>query len=432
MGYRKLTDAERAERRQADRDRLEQAARALLSSEGWRRWVKVRSTNGLSRYSFGNQLLIAMQRPDASYVAGFRAFLELNRCVRKGERAIRILAPMSLRDRESQKAGGETTAEDREQRRTVFRAVPVFDVSQTNPLPHVEPVLLAPPCQPIEGDSHAHLLEQLRGLAGELGYSVTPRPLDGSADGWCDSRKREIVINTELPGNAQLRVLVHEIAHALGVGYKDYGRERAEVLVDTVTYIVCGSVGLDVSGSSVPYVAGWGEGGELDAIRAYAQTIDEIARRIEGSIRWPIHMAGPEKRLRHERDPAIHACANRPGRGRFALRPFGKRGRAMADQRCGEWRAWLDRMPGNGATLHVTCTCSFPTTGYSVALERREPQGINERDLLLELHVHEPSGMVSEIVTEVDGRYSERTDTGYDTVSVVPEGPTAIPVEIVT
>jgi hypothetical protein len=74
MGYRKLTDAERAESREADRDRLEHAARALLSSEGWRRWVKVRSTNGLARYSFGNQLLIAMQRPDASYVAGFRAF----------------------------------------------------------------------------------------------------------------------------------------------------------------------------------------------------------------------------------------------------------------------------------------------------------------------------------------------------------------------
>jgi hypothetical protein len=78
MGYRKLSDAERAERHQADRDRLEHAARALLSSDGWQRWVEVRSTNGLARYSFGNQLLIAMQRPDASYVAGFRAFLDLS------------------------------------------------------------------------------------------------------------------------------------------------------------------------------------------------------------------------------------------------------------------------------------------------------------------------------------------------------------------
>src|ERR1039457_6382615 len=113
MAYRKFTEAERAERRQADRDRLEQAARALLSSEGWQRWVRVRSTNGLSRYSFHNQLLIAMQRPDASYVAGFRAFLDLNRCVRKGERAIRILAPMSVRTRNN----GAATARGQGRRR---------------------------------------------------------------------------------------------------------------------------------------------------------------------------------------------------------------------------------------------------------------------------------------------------------------------------
>jgi hypothetical protein len=285
MAYRKLTDDERAERRQADRERLEQAARALLSSEGWRRWVKVRSTNGLARYSFGNQLLIALQRPDATYVAGFRAFLELNRCVRKGERAIRILAPMSVRARTSDAADQQAEGECEQPRRTVFRAVSVFDVSQTEVLSGTEPVPLEPPCQPVDGDTHAHLLAPLQQLACQLGYSVTRRRLDGSADGWCDVANRQIVVNWELPSNAQVRVLVHEIAHALGVGYREYGRRRAEVLVDTVTYIVCGSVGLDTSGSSVPYVAGWGESGELDAIRGYAETIDEIARRIEERLR---------------------------------------------------------------------------------------------------------------------------------------------------
>jgi len=285
MGYRKLSDAERAERRQADRNRLEQAARALLTSEGWQRWVNVRSTNGLARYSFGNQLLIAMQRSDASYVAGFRAFLGLNRCVRKGERAIRILAPMSVSDREGDAREGERTREGEQTRRTVFRAVSVFDVSQTDPLPGKEPVPLESPLQPIHGDSHAQLLTPLEQLAAELGYSVDRRPLGGPADGWCDSRKHEIVVNDELSANAQVRVLVHEIAHALGVGYGEYGRRRAEVLVDTVTYVVCGAVGLDTSVSSVPYVAGWGESGELDAIRGYAETIDKIARRIEDHLR---------------------------------------------------------------------------------------------------------------------------------------------------
>jgi antirestriction protein ArdC len=283
MGHRKLTEVERAERRQADRDRLERAARALLSSEGWQRWVKVRSTNGLARYSFGNQLLIAMQRPDATYVAGFRAFLDLNRCVRKGERAIRILAPMSIRDR-------STKAEERAHasesgRRTVFRAVSVFDVAQTDPLPGAEPVPLEPPAQPVDGDSHAHLLEPLTVLAGELGYTVSRESLRGSADGWCDARSKRIVTNSLLPANGQVRVLVHEIAHALGIGYSDFGRRQAEVLVDTVTHIVCSSVGLDTSGSSVPYIAGWSEDGELDAIRAYAETIDTVARRIEDWLR---------------------------------------------------------------------------------------------------------------------------------------------------
>jgi hypothetical protein len=287
MASRKITEAERAERRTQDRERLEHAVRALLSSEGWKRWVAVRSTNGLARYSFTNQILIATQRPDASYVAGFRAFLTLNRCVRKGERAIRIFAPMNIHARETDGAAEQTEAEgDGEQRpRIVFRSVPVFDVSQTDPLPGTEPVPLHFPQQPITGSSHAHLLPALTQLASELGYAVARRPLDGPAEGWCDSRKHEIVVNELLPANAQVRVLVHEIAHALGIGYHDYGRRRAEVLVDTVTYIVCGSVGLDTSSSSVPYIAGWGEQGELDAIRSYAQTIDKLARRIEDSLK---------------------------------------------------------------------------------------------------------------------------------------------------
>lgn len=280
---RPLSEQERAERRKADRERLEQATRALLSSEGWQRWVRVRSSNGLARYSFGNQLLIALQRPDARYVAGFRAFLELNRCVRKGEKAIRILAPMSVRRENAAQA--EATDEGGESRRTVFRAVAVFDVAQTEPLPGTDLVPLDPPSQPISGDSHSHLLAPLQQLAGELHFTVEHRPLDGSADGWCDQSKRQLVVNSNLPANARVRVLVHELAHALGVGYAEHGRRRAEVIVDTATYVVCGSLGLDTSGSSVPYVAGWGEDGSLDAIRSCAQTIDQIARRIEDALR---------------------------------------------------------------------------------------------------------------------------------------------------
>ena len=93
----------------------------------------------------------------------------------------------------------------------------------------------------------------------------------------------------------------HELAHAHGVGYEQYGRQQAEVLVDCVTYCVLGSVRLDVGGESIPYIAGWGEDGALDAIRDYAQTIDTIARRIEGAL-------DPASTTRTENEPLADAA----------------------------------------------------------------------------------------------------------------------------
>jgi hypothetical protein len=290
---RHLNQADNVTRRRQDRERLEHAVRELLTSEGWQRWVRVRSTNGLARYSLSNQLLISLQRPDATFVAGFRAFLNLNRCVRRGEQAIRILAPMPLK-------GSDTGVPGDTDVRLTFRAVPVFDVEQTDPIPDRDPVPIRAPSQPVAGESHAYLLEPLEQLATELGYHVRCVPLDGSVDGWCDSHRREVVVNDSLPANGQVRVLVHELAHALGVGYGEYGRRRAEVLVDTITYVVCGSVGLDVSGDSVPYIAGWGEDGSLDAVRVYAETIDAIARRIEGALAERAPGGNEVERSEHE------------------------------------------------------------------------------------------------------------------------------------
>lgn len=279
---RRLTDDERAQRRAHDRERLEQAARELLSSDGWRRWIEIRAHNGLARYSLNNQLLIALQAPDARFVAGFHAWKGLGRRVSKGQRGIRILAPMPIRDRGED--DDPSDGKDQKAARTLFKSVAVFDIAQTEPLPGHKPIALEPPREPITGDSHAHLLAPLEQLTGELGYQVEQRRLDGAADGWCDPEGRQIVVNAALPANARVRVLVHELAHALGIGYADRGRARAEVMVDCVTYVVLGSVGLDVSGETVPYVAGWGEDGGLDAIRTDAESIDHVAKRIESAL----------------------------------------------------------------------------------------------------------------------------------------------------
>jgi hypothetical protein len=150
-------------------------------------------------------------------------------------------------------AHGEETGE----RCVFFRTAFVFEPSQTEPLPGVEPVPLAPPSQPLIGDSHGHLLEALEEFARSLGYSVSYEEIPGSARGWSDAKGRRIVVDADAPANGRLRTLVHECAHALGIDYERYSREQAEVIVDTVTYVVCAGVGLAVDDESIPYVAGW-------------------------------------------------------------------------------------------------------------------------------------------------------------------------------
>jgi antirestriction protein ArdC len=255
------------DKRSEQREQVERAVRELLTSEGWRQWAETRAT--FHRYSMGNCLLIAQQAPQATQVAGFRAWQSLDRQVRKGERSIRIMAPMSVKERDE--SGGETG-----ERVTFFRAVPVFDIAQTDgePLPEV-------PREPITGDSHDHYLEPLTAHARSLGFTVEREPLE-HAGGYCDAKAQRIVLSTALASaNAQVRVLVHELAHAHGVNYKDYSREDAEVVVETAAVIVCGSLGLDTSGESIPYIAGWGETDDLAAIRKHAETVDEIARALE-------------------------------------------------------------------------------------------------------------------------------------------------------
>jgi antirestriction protein ArdC len=270
MSSESLTDSERAEYRDAKRAEqralVEASCRELLSSEGWRRFAETRAV--FHRYSFGNCALIALQMPAASQVAGFKAWQGLGRQVRKGERSIRILAPMVVKEHDAQ---GVETGETF----TLFRAVPVFDISQTDgePLPQA-------PREPITGDTHADYIARLEHYAQHLGYTVAREALE-SASGYCDHTRKRIVVSTNVSAaNAIVRVLVHELSHALGVGYAEYGREVAEVIVETATVIVCGSIGLDTSGESIPYITGWGEQ-DLDAIKRHAAKVDEIARALE-------------------------------------------------------------------------------------------------------------------------------------------------------
>jgi hypothetical protein len=273
-----LTDAQHEQRRAADRERLKQAAEQLLTSEGWQRWVRLRSRAGLARLSLSNQLLVALAKPNATFVAGFKAWLQLGYCVRRGEKAIRIIAPMPIKERD--RATGEETGGTI----TLFKTVFVFDAQQVAPLPSGEPTPLQPPSQPLTGDSHAHLIAPAVAFAESLGFTVSFEPIPGRAGGWCDPKQRKIVVDSGVAPNARLRTLVHEAIHALGVDYQQYPRAQAEVIADITTLIVLGALGLDVSGEAVPYVAGWGEDGALEAVTQFAALIDTLVRRVEAAL----------------------------------------------------------------------------------------------------------------------------------------------------
>ncbi len=274
----RLTPKQRDERRRQQLEQLRQATSALLTSEGWQRWLRTRAR--FHRYSLRNTLLIAFQCPHATHVAGFRKWLELGRCVRKGEQAIRIFAPVRYRRRvDDEPSDGEHMPEHV----VGFKLACVFDVSQTDPLLGIEPAVLDPPGQPVSGDSHEHLLAPLEEHAASLGYTVAYQPLDRRA-GYCSAREARIVVDATLPANGKMATLVHELAHAHGIDYQRFSRAEAELIVESVACIVCAGAGLDTSSESVPYLAAWHPDQAAERIQLLAGTIDEIARTIERAL----------------------------------------------------------------------------------------------------------------------------------------------------
>ena len=178
------------------------------------------------------------------------------------------------------------TCYGQQQRRTFFRVVYVWDVSQTKPLPGQQPAPLAPPArQQLTGDSHAGLRKPLTELAAKLGYHVDYRPL-GGPDGLCRYSDQTISIDEQLAANAQAAALVHELGHALL--YADPGRPTdprvEELVVESGTYITLAAAGLDTASDSVPYIAGRQGAATLEALQCAAEVIDRLARRIEPAV----------------------------------------------------------------------------------------------------------------------------------------------------
>jgi antirestriction protein ArdC len=285
---RQCSEEERAERRARERERMQAAVEELRSSDGWQAWLTTRSR--FHRYSLGNQLLIASQRDGqpTRKVAGFRKWLELGYCVRKGEHALYIYAPCppSKKDIEEARERGE------EPRRTFFKMTPVFADEQVDPLPPpAEPQPLDPPVAELEGDELAPAWESLVRLAESIGSSVklAQGAEMGDAHGFYEPVTKRIVIAGAFVENAQVKTLVHELAHALVRADRQdddptltYAQE--EFVVESIAYSVTGTLGFDTSGYSVGYLTAWSTNTELEILEQTAKLINRLASRIEDAI----------------------------------------------------------------------------------------------------------------------------------------------------
>lgn len=282
---RNLTDEERAERRAQDREFAERAVEALRSSEGWQRWLNARGT--FHRYSLRNSILIAMQCPQAKLVAGFRRWLSLGYCVRKGEKAIHIWQPVPP-SKQALAAWRKAGSDPDDKPRTHFKLGPVFDRSQVDALPEpAQPAPLDPPIRDVGGDELAPTWMPLVALGEQIGSTVALAAIDG--DGAYTHATRAITINAQLSVNQQVLALCHELAHALVRADRqdadptlDYAGE--EWAAECVAFVVCRSLGVDTQANSVPYLATYLESAPVGTIERTAALIDRLARRIEDVV----------------------------------------------------------------------------------------------------------------------------------------------------
>jgi N-terminal domain of anti-restriction factor ArdC len=263
------------------RERLAEAVESLVTSDRWTDWLASRAR--FHNYSLGNTMLIAFQRPDATQVAGYKAWQSMGRQVRKGEKGIAILAPMVRRVKDAETGESREALDDSGRRIVRFRTVYVFDVAQTegDALPE------APIALPVGGRPDDYT--RLQDLAEAEHLSVTVDDLSPGINGQLDRSGWAITLGTHLfrTGSpaARIKTLTHELAHwfDLGPGAVVYDRREAEIVAEAVAYIVGQHLALDTSSYAAGYVAAWA-GGDSQKLHVVAERIDKAARSILGAL----------------------------------------------------------------------------------------------------------------------------------------------------
>jgi Antirestriction protein len=227
------------------------------------------------RYSFGNVLLILSQKPDATHVAGFSTWKQMGRFVKKGEKGIVIIAPMSIRakdDQETKPEGGRSRPILR------FRGVHVFDVSQTDGQELPEPAR-------ISGDP-LHNLAAIKEIVRTKGITLDNKDLPAGADGV--SRGGRISIRPGLEPANEFSVIVHELAHELlhrGEDRKAISKTVRETEAEAVAFVVSQAIGLETGTAASDYIQIYD--GKAETLAASLDRIQHTAAEIIAALTCP-------------------------------------------------------------------------------------------------------------------------------------------------
>ena len=266
-------------------ERLEQGVKDIFTSEMYTTYLRTMAK--FHNYSFNNTLLIAMQRPDATLVAGFNAWKnKFNRYVKKGEKGIQIIAPAPIKEVEEREKidkdtglavlneNGEPEMERVEYVVPRFRVTTVFDVSQTDgePIPSLEVNELTASVK-----DYALLTAAIE--------QVSPVPMrfdeiEGDAKGYYSDADKEICIQVGMGESQTIKTMIHEVAHAMlhnSDSMKQRGEEKdrltKETEAESIAFTVCSVLGIDTSDYSFPYVASWASGKEMKELKDSMDTI---------------------------------------------------------------------------------------------------------------------------------------------------------------
>jgi len=221
-------------------EKLDELAAALEAGQSDRLKAYLAAMGRFHRYSIGNVLLIQMARPDATHVAGYRAWQQLGRQVRQGQKGILIVAPIIVR-------GKKENEDEEENRVAAFRGCAVFDVSQTEGRP-------LPEFAKAQGDPGKHI-ERLKQVIAQRGIALEYSADTDGAEGFFSDGK--IVIRTGLTSAEEFSVLTHETAHALlhsSPESRSVSRTVRETEAEAVAFVVGTAIGLDAGTSSADYM----------------------------------------------------------------------------------------------------------------------------------------------------------------------------------